>query len=53
MYVGDNREEEKEKNRFDSASFGIVITHEFGHVLGIKDGYNDSETKYIDSIICD
>ncbi len=31
----------------------ILAAHEFGHILGINDGYNNSDTKKIDSIMCD
>ena len=53
MYAGDDRTKEKEDHRYNSDAFDIVIAHEFGHVLGIKDGYNDSKTETIDSIMCD
>jgi hypothetical protein len=32
--------------------FQIVAAHEFGHILGIKDGYADPATKNINSIMC-
>lgn len=39
---------------YTEAGFGkIVAAHEFGHILGISDGYNNSDTKKIDSIMCD
>jgi hypothetical protein len=53
MYAGDDRTKEKEDHRYNSDAFDIVIAHEFGYVLGIKDGYNDSKTETIDSIMCD
>lgn len=53
MYAGDDRDKEKEDHRYSSDAFDIVIAHEFGHILGIKDGYNDPKTETIDSIMCD
>lgn len=33
-------------------AFQIIAAHEFGHIVGIADGYGSSTTKNIDSIMC-
>ncbi len=53
MYAGYDDSGNHPENRYNSNDFDIVIAHEFGQVLGIKDGYKDPETKDIDSIMCD
>jgi hypothetical protein len=30
-----------------------MATHEFGHILGIRDGYNSAKTETTNSIMCD
>ena len=53
LYAGDNRAANGSKHRYTSAQYNVVAAHEFGHILGILDGYNDSSTKNINSIMCD
>ena len=36
-----------------SQNFKETAAHEFGHILGIDDGYNNNTYKYYDSIMCD
>ena len=44
---------EGNKGIYTEEDLEIVAAHEFGHILGINDGYNNSDTKKIDSIMCD
>ena len=38
---------------YSAAQFKIVAAHEYGHILGIADGYNNNTYKYYNSIMCD
>ncbi len=49
MYTGDSRS----TGSYTADQFKIVSAHEFGHILGIADGYNNETYKYYDSIMCD
>ena len=50
MYTGDSR---GSGNLYAADQFKIVSAHEFGHTLGIADGYNNATYKYYNSIMCD
>ena len=51
LFVGDSRN--GNSNRYSKDNLKIVAAHEFGHILGIKDGYGSNKTKKINSIMCD
>jgi hypothetical protein len=51
LYTGDSRS--GSSHRYSSANLKILAAHEFGHILGIQDGYNDKNTRNINSIMCD
>lgn len=38
---------------YSKKELGIAAAHEFGHILGINDGYNNEKTKEYNSIMCD
>lgn len=40
MYAGDNRNN-PDGNLYSFKNYQIVAAHEFGHILGIKGGYNN------------
>ena len=40
-------------NGYSADDFKVVAAHEFGHNLGIGDGYNHETYKYYNSIMCD
>jgi RHS repeat-associated protein len=50
MYRGDSR---GTGTNYSAEQFMIMAAHEFGHNLGIRDGYKDAVTQYYDSIMCD
>lgn len=37
----------------DADELQLRAAHEFGHIIGIEDGYNNNKTKTINSIMCD
>ena len=53
MFDGDRRASTRQNHKETLGDFKITAAHEFGHILGIKDGYNGYMTKYINSIMCD
>jgi hypothetical protein len=40
-------------NDYSRAYYMTMVAHEFGHILGIRDGYRDQSTMDINSIMCD
>ena len=40
-------------NNYSADNFKIVAAHEFGHLLGIDDGYNNAVYQNYNSIMCD
>jgi len=40
-------------NDYSADDFKVVAAHEFGHLLGIEDGYDNATYKYYNSIMCD
>jgi hypothetical protein len=51
LYKGDSRADKG--HRYSGDSFKVLVAHEFGHILGIADGYNNDSTENINSIMCD
>jgi len=50
MFIGDSR---GDGSLYTAAHFMGVSAHEFGHILGIADGYKNPVTKSYSSIMCD
>jgi RHS repeat-associated protein len=51
LYKGDSRPNSTSKYTYKQ--FQVAAAHEFGHVLGILDGYDSKKTRGIASIMCD
>lgn len=49
IYTGDSRT----NYNYSYDDFRITVAHEFGHILGIGDGYYNKDTQSLNSIMCD